>query len=221
MKTRILLADDSVLLRTGLARLLVEEGFEIVGEAGDVEELMALVDQATADLAILDIRMPPTHTDEGLQAAMSLRRTHPTLAVLLLSQYVETRDVLSLLRGGHAGMGYLLKDRVTNIDAFVADVRRVSAGGTAVDPLVVERVLNRPRVEANPLDQLTPREREILGLMAEGQSNAGIGATLFLGERTVETHIRSIFLRLGLEQTNDVNRRVLAVLSHFRLDGRH
>lgn len=219
MTTRIVLADDSVLLRTGLARLLVEEGFEILGEAGTAEELVAMIDRIAVDLAILDIRMPPTHRDEGLQAALTLRRTHPTLPVLLLSQYIETRDVLTLLKRGHSGIGYLLKDRITNIDAFIADVRRVAAGGTAVDPLVVERVLNRPRVEANPLEQLTPREREILGLMAEGQSNAGIGATLYLGERTVETHIRNIFLRLGLEQTNDVNRRVLAVLSHFRLEG--
>jgi DNA-binding NarL/FixJ family response regulator len=220
MTTRVLLADDSVLLRSGVARLLMDEGFEIVGEAGNAEQLMELVELAAADLAIVDIRMPPTHRDEGLRAAVSLRSTHPELAVLLLSQHIETSEVLSLLRGRHAGIGYLLKDRITNIDSFVADVRRVAAGGTAVDPLVVERVLNRPRLAANPLEQLTTRERQILALMAEGQSNAAIGASLYLGERTVETHIRNIFLRLGLEQTNDVNRRVLAVLSHFRLGDR-
>jgi DNA-binding NarL/FixJ family response regulator len=210
--TRVVLADDSVLLRTGLSRLLTDEGFDVVGEAGDAAELMQAVEAMGLDLAIVDIRMPPTHRDEGLQATLTLRRTHPELAVLLLSQYVETRDVLSLLKGRHSGIGYLLKDRITNIDAFISDVRRVAAGGTAVDPFVVERVLNRPRVPENPLDQLSPREREILALMAEGQSNAGIGATLFLGERTIETHIRSIFLRLGIEQQSDVNRRVLAVL---------
>jgi len=214
--TRLVLADDSVLLRTGLARLLSDEGFEIVGQAGDVRGLFESIDSGQPDTAIIDIRMPPTHTDEGLRAALTLRQSRPKLAVLLLSQYVETREVMPLLREHHGGVGYLLKDRITNIDVFISDVRRVSAGGTAIDPLIVQRVLNRPRSEGHPLADLSPREREILSLMAEGKSNAGIGAALFLGERTVETHIRSIFLRLGLEQQTDVNRRVLAVLTHFR-----
>jgi DNA-binding NarL/FixJ family response regulator len=214
--TRLLLADDSLLLRASLAHLLTDEGFEIVGEAGDAQELFQAIDATGPDAAIIDIRMPPTHTDEGLRAALALREGRPGLAVLLLSQFVETRDLMRLLNGPHGGIGYLLKDRITNIDSFIADVKRVAAGGTAVDPQVVERVLTRPRSPGNPLTALSPRQRGILALMAEGRSNSGIGTALFLTERTVETHLRSIFLRLGIEHQTDVNRRVLAVLTHFR-----
>ena len=218
--TRVVLADDSVLLRTGLSRLLTDEGFDVVGEAGDASELIDVVARTSPDLAVIDIRMPPTHQLEGLEATLVLRQTRPALAVLLLSQYVESRDVVTILRGRHAGIGYLLKDRVTNIDVFIADVRRVAAGGTAVDPLVVDRVLKRPRTSESPLHFLTPRETQILTLMAEGQSNAGIADTLFLGERTVEKHVAHIFVRLGLEPQADINRRVVAVLTLFKTDGR-
>jgi DNA-binding NarL/FixJ family response regulator len=215
--TRVVLADDSVLLRAGLGRLLSDEGFEVVGEVGDGLQLFDVIDRTQPHLAVVDIRMPPTHRDEGLRVTLRLRQTHPALAVLLLSQYVETRDVITILEGRHAGIGYLLKDRITNIDAFLTDVRRVAAGGTAIDPLVVDRVLNRRRVAANPLHSLSPREGQILALMAEGLSNAGIASTLFLGERTVEKHVANIFVRLGLEPQGDVNRRVLAVLTHFKI----
>jgi serine/threonine-protein kinase len=218
--TRVVLADDSVLLRTGLRRLLTDEGFDVVGEAGDAAELLAVVARTSPDLALVDIRMPPTHQLEGLEATLTLRQIRPALAVLLLSQYVESRDVVTILRGRHAGIGYLLKDRVTNIDAFIADDRRVVGGGTADDPLDVELVLNRPRTTRNPLHALSPREAQILTLMAEGQSNAGIADTLFLAERTVEKHVAHIFNRLSLEPQADINRRVLAVLTLFKTDDR-
>jgi serine/threonine-protein kinase len=179
-------------------------------------ELLRCVAEQRPDAVIVDIRMPPTFTDEGLQAALTLRRTTPGLAILLLSQYIETRDVVTILEQGEAGVGYLLKDRITDIDRFLANVRRVLAGGTAVDPLVVERVMKRPRRRGEGVDALSDREREILTLMATGRSNVAIAEELFLAERTVEAHIRSIFIKLGLPALPDVNRRVLAVLTLLR-----
>ncbi|WP_433086717.1 response regulator transcription factor [Dactylosporangium sp. CA-052675] len=217
MTNRLVLADDSVLLRVGLERLLAAEGFDVVGSAGDAEELRRLVARERPDAVIVDIRMPPSFTDEGLRAALRLRREEPGLAILLLSQYIETRDVVTILEQGEAGVGYLLKDRITDIDRFLADVRRVLAGGTAIDPLVVERVMRRPRRRDDEgLGALSDREREILALMAEGLSNVAVSERLFLAERTVEAHIRSIFVKLGLPALPDTNRRVLAVLTHLR-----
>jgi DNA-binding NarL/FixJ family response regulator len=213
---RLVLADDSLLLRAGLERLLSAEGFDVVGSVGDGAELLRCVTEARPDAVIVDIRMPPTFTDEGLKAALRLRREAPGLAILLLSQYIETRDVVTILEQGEAGVGYLLKDRITDIDRFLADVRRVLAGGTAVDPLVVERMMRRPRRRGEGLDALSDREREILALMAEGLSNVAVSEQLFLAERTVEAHIRSIFVKLGLPALPDVNRRVLAVLTLLR-----
>ena len=211
---RLVLADDAVLVRTGLAHVLAGAGFAVAGTAGDAAALLRLVEQHAPDLAIVDIRMPPTHTDEGIQAALALRRTHPRVGILLLSQYVETADVLTVLRGtGDRGTGYLLKERISDIDSFVADVGTVAAGGTVVDPLVARRLMRRR--DTLGLEQLSAREREIVAHMATGRSNSGIATELRLGERTVEAHVRSIFAKLGLPDGPDVNRRVLAVLSHL------
>jgi DNA-binding NarL/FixJ family response regulator len=217
MMRRLVLADDSVLLRTGLCRLLEAEGFEVVGTAGDAEQLLRAVLENQPDGAVIDIRMPPTFTDEGLRAALTLRRRHPQLGILMLSQYIQTRDVVAVLEQREdGGVGYLLKDRVTDIDVFLADLRRVLAGGTAIDPMIAERVIGRPRHPGDRVTTLSAREREILALMATGSSNAGIAGRLYLTERTVEAHIHAIFTKLDLPPQPDVNRRVLAVLSHLR-----
>lgn len=216
-RLRVVLADDSALLRQGIARLLEDEGMEIAGQAGDAKALLGLVRAHRPDVAVVDIRMPPTCTTEGIDAAMTIRREFPETAVLLLSQYIETESVLDLLSGGARSLGYLLKDRVSDIDEFVTALRRVAAGGSAIDPDLVGRLVSRPHHGALPLDELTPREREVLRLMAEGRSNRAIGAALFLGERTIETHVRSIFVKLGLQPEPDDHRRVLAVLTHLRV----
>jgi DNA-binding NarL/FixJ family response regulator len=209
---RVIVADDSVLLREGVTRLLEEAGFEVVGQAGDGEELMRKVKAHKPDIAIIDIRMPPTHTDEGLQAARAIREEMPDTGVLVLSQYLEEQYALELLGEDAAGVGYLLKDRVSDGDRFADAVRRVAEGGSALDPEVVSQMLGRRRTE-DPLAELTPREREVLGLMAEGRSNQAIAAALVISERAVEKHVTSIFAKLNLPPAAEDHRRVLAVLA--------
>jgi DNA-binding NarL/FixJ family response regulator len=215
---RVILADDSVLLREGLARMLVESGFEVVAQVGDAEALLAAVDADPPDVCIVDIRMPPTNTTEGLQAALHLRVHHPEVAVLVLSQYVETRYAMELLAQGADGVGYLLKDRVGDIAELLAALRSVVAGRSVIDPTVVSRLVGRRR-QADPMETLTAREREVLEQMAEGRSNRAIGERLFLSPKTVEAHVSSIFSKLGIEDTADDNRRVLSVLTWLRGDG--
>ncbi len=206
---RVALADDDVLLREGLASLLERSGFEVVGQAGDGGELLALVGGRDLDLAIIDIRMPPDHTDDGARAARTIRSRHPELGIVLLSQHVETRHSVDLVSTGR--FGYLLKDRVLEIDDFVAAVRRVARGGTAVDPDVVARLVGR-RPDDDPLRDLSPREREVLALMAEGKSNSAIARALVVSEAAVGKHIGSILTKLDLPPTDTDHRRVLAVL---------
>jgi DNA-binding NarL/FixJ family response regulator len=207
--------EDSVLLREGIIRLLAENGFEVVGQAGDAEDLVRKVGAHKPDVAVVDIRMPPTNTDDGLRAALEIRADHPDTGVLVLSAYVEESYALELVSESAAGLGYLLKDRVADVDAFVDAVRRVARGGSALDPDVVSQLLGRSRRD-DPLDELTPREREVLELMAEGRSNAAIAETMVVTERAVEKHVTSIFGKLGLQPTAEDHRRVLAVLTFMR-----
>jgi DNA-binding NarL/FixJ family response regulator len=215
MTMRVALAEDSLLLRRGVARLLEDAGFEVVWQAGDGEDLLAKVAADAPDVAVVDIRMPPTFSDEGLRAAHALRESNPEVGVLILSQYVDTDYALEILSGGVSGRGYLLKDRVMDLEAFVEAVRRVGEGGSVIDPEVVDALLGRRR-EASPLELLTERELEVLGLMAEGRSNQAISERLFLSPKTIEAHVRSIFTKLGLQPTPDDHRRVLAVLTYLR-----
>jgi DNA-binding NarL/FixJ family response regulator len=208
---RVVVAEDSTLLREGLVRLLEEAGIEVVGQAGDGEELLRKVRAHKPDVALVDVRMPPTHTDEGLRAAREIRAELPGVSVLVLSQYVEVAYARELLAESAEGVGYLLKDRVTDVEALTDAVRRVADGGSALDPEVVSQMLGRRRAD-DPLEQLTPREREVLGLMAEGRSNAGIAAELVVSERAVEKHVTGIFSKLGLEAGSEDHRRVVAVL---------
>ena len=212
---RIVIAEDAALFRAGLARLLEDEGHEVCAQVSDGDALLAAAATHRPEVVIADIRMPPTWTDEGLRAALELRRTHPGVAVLVLSQYIETRYAGSLLRDSPAGAGYLLKDRVADVTEFTEAVTRVAAGGTALDPDVVSQLLAVSR-QAGGLASLTPRERDVLALMAEGRSNAGIATALFLTPGTVEKHVASIFGKLGLPASENNNRRVLAVLRHLR-----
>lgn len=217
---RVVVADDSVLLREGIVRLLTEAGMEVVAQAGDGEDLVRKVGAHKPDVAIIDIKMPPTHTDEGLRAAAEIRSRQPEVGVLVLSQYVEEGYALELLGGAQAGdagagTGYLLKDRVGDIDRFVESVRRVGEGGSALDPEVVAQLLGRRRQE-DPLAPLSPREREVLALMAEGRSNHGIAQQLVVTERAVEKHVTNIFGKLNLPPAPDDHRRVLAVLAFVR-----
>jgi len=216
MPLRVVLADDAALLRGGIIRLLRDEGIDVVGDVGSAADLLPLVADLEPDLAVIDIRMPPTHTTEGIDAALTIRRDHPQVALLLLSQHIESGSAMELLSGATGGIGYLLKERVVDVEEFLDAVRRVAAGETVVDPLVVEQIMRRPHRGHRPQDDLTEREREVLALMAEGHSNRAIGAVLFLGERTVEAHISAIFSKLGLSPELDVNRRVMAVLTHLR-----
>ena len=212
---RVVVADDQLLLREGIARLLDEAGMEVVAQAGDAEDLLRKVGAHKPDVAIVDVRMPPTHTDEGLRAAAEIRERFPGVGVLVLSQYVEEAYALELFGDGADGLGYLLKDSVGDLDRFVESVRRVGEGGSALDPEVVGRLLGRRRRE-DPLDVLTPREREVLGQMAEGRSNGGIAEALVVTERAVEKHVTSIFTKLGLPPAAENHRRVLAVLAYLR-----
>jgi DNA-binding NarL/FixJ family response regulator len=211
---RVVIAEDSVLLREGLTGLLNTAGIEVVDQVGDADRLLRSVEQHLPDLVIVDVRMPPTHTDEGLRAALELRRRWPELAVLVLSQYVEERYAAELLASTTSRVGYLLKDRVARVTDFLDALRRVADGGTALDPEVVAQLLVRRR--SDPLDRLTPREREVLGLMAEGRSNAGIAAALVIGESAVGKYIGSIFTKLDLPPADADHRRVLAVLRVLR-----
>ena len=209
---RVVLAEDSVLLREGVARILDEAGFEVVGQAGNADELLLKVRSYSPDVAIVDIRMPPTHTDEGLRAAQEIREKHPTCGVLVLSQYVEATYAMELLAESAEGVGYLLKDRVADIADFASAVRRVGEGGSALDPAIVSQLVGRRRKD-DPIDALTPREREVLELMAEGRSNAGIARRLWITEGTVEKHVRSVLAKLSLPDTDEDHRRVLAVVT--------
>jgi DNA-binding NarL/FixJ family response regulator len=213
---RIVIADDSVLLREGIARLLAEAGFEVVAQVGDGDALLTAVRELHPDVAIVDIRMPPSHTDEGLRAADAIRAEQGSdVGVLVLSQYVDTPFALRLVQEGEGGMGYLLKDRIDDLDDFSDAVRRVAKGGTVVDPEVVAELVGRRRTRS-PLDDLTEREREVLALMAEGRTNQAICDRLFLAPKTVEAHIANIFSKLELQPTPDDHRRVLAVLTLLR-----
>jgi DNA-binding NarL/FixJ family response regulator len=212
---RVVLAEDSVLLREGIARLLEDAGFEVVGQAGTGEELMLKVRSYKPAVAIVDIRMPPTQTDEGLRAAKEIREKHPETSVLVLSQYLEPAYAFELLSESAEGVGYLLKDRVADVPEFVAAVKRVGEGGSALDSSVVSRLVGRHRQD-DPIDQLTPREREVLELMAEGLSNIAIAERLVVTERAVEKHVTSIFGKLRLRADSEHHRRVLAVLAFLR-----
>lgn len=209
---KAVIAEDSTLLREGLARLLADAGIEVVGQARDGDELMLKVRSYKPDVVIVDIRMPPTYTDEGIRAAREIRAQHPATGVLVLSQHVAHTYAVELLDESAEGLGYLLKDRVSDVDEFVGAVRRVAAGGSALDPLVVAELVGRSRRD-DPVARLSPREREVLELMAEGRSNQAIGERLFISPRAVEKHVTSIFAKLGLPAAAEDHRRVLAVLT--------
>jgi DNA-binding NarL/FixJ family response regulator len=212
---RIAIAEDGVLLREGLTRLLGEAGFEVVAQCGDADELLLKVRGNSLDAVIVDIRLPPTHSDEGLRAAIEIRERHPSVGVLVLSQYVELGLAMKLLADSAEGVGYLLKDRISDVDDFVSAVRRVAGGGSAIDPIIVSTLLSRQRSD-DPLERLTPRERDVLVLMAEGSSNQGIADKLVITTRAVEKYVSSIFGKLGLPSTGSESRRVLAVLAFLR-----
>jgi len=212
---RVAIAEDSVLLREGLVRLLEDAGCDVVGQSADADDLMLKVRSFAPDVAVVDIRLPPTHNDEGLRAALEIRSKHPDVGVLVLSQYVEVGLALTLLADSAEGVGYLLKDRIRDIDEFVGAVRRVAEGGSALDPIIVTTLLSRQRPD-DPISQLSPREREILELMATGSSNQGIADRLVITVRAVEKHVSNIFDKLDLPSTGSESRRVLAVLTFLR-----
>jgi DNA-binding NarL/FixJ family response regulator len=212
---RVVIADDSLLLREGVSRLLVEAGFDVVGQASDAEELLREVAEKEPDVAIVDIRMPPTHTDEGLQAARQLRRRYPALGVIVLSQYVRPSYAFELLADDARGVGYLLKDRLSDLHDLSDAVERVGKGGSVLDPSVVAQLVGRRRQGHDPIDDLSEREREVLALMAEGRSNRAIAERLVITERTVEKHVRSILAKLRIPESQEDHRRVLAVLAYL------
>jgi DNA-binding NarL/FixJ family response regulator len=211
--TRVAIADDDVLLREGLSSLLERSGFEVVGQVGNGPELLALVRQQLPDLVVVDIRMPPAHSTEGLEAAQAIRHERPETAIVLLSAHVEVEHAMQLLAGGH-GVGYLLKSRVTDVEEFIDTLERIAKGGSVVDPALVKELVDARR-RHDPLAVLTEREREVLSLMAEGRSNAGVARQLWVTEGTVEKHVRSILTKLGLPEADDDHRRVLAVLTYL------
>lgn len=212
---RVVIAEDSVLLRVGLTRILADAGEEVVATVGDADELLTAVERHQPDLCIVDVRMPPTHTDDGLRSALAIRKRWPSIGILVLSQYVEERYASDLLSASGVGIGYLLKDRVADVADFVDAVRRVGAGGTALDPEVVAQLLARSRRQ-DPLERLTPREREVLALMAEGRSNPAIARALVISDKAVEKHVGNILTKLDLPPDEDDHRRVLAVLQWVR-----
>ena len=212
---RVVIAEDSALLREGLARILAEGGFEVLAQTTNAEELQDAVRRKRPDVAIVDVRMPPTHTDEGARAAREIRESQPEVGILLLSQIVEAAHALALFSEHPEGFGYLLKDRVLDVGEFLDAAERISRGGTALDPEVVKQLLAQPAAD-DPLAELTPREREVLALVAEGRTNASIAKELWLTEKTVETHVRSILGKLDLPQDGDTHRRVLAVVTYLR-----
>lgn len=212
---RVAIAEDSVLLREGLARLLDDAGIDVVAQCSDADDLLLKVRSYSPDVAIVDIRLPPTHNDEGLRAALAIRQQHPDVAVLVLSQYVELGLALTLLADSAEGVGYLLKDRISDVDEFVDALKRVADGGSALDPIIVSTLVSKERPD-DPLAQLTPREREVLELMASGASNQGIADKLVITVRAVEKYVSSIFTKLGLPSTGSESRRVLAVLTFLR-----
>jgi DNA-binding NarL/FixJ family response regulator len=212
---RLVVADDSPLLREGVVKVLSSRGFQVVGEAADADELLRMVGEIVPDVAITDIRMPPSGTDDGLRAADAIGERHPEVAVLVLSEFVEPEYAVRLIQGGSAGRGYLLKQTITDYDVFADAVRRVADGGSVLDQAIVQQVLDRPRTKS-PLADLTEREWEILSMMAEGRSNHGIAERLFLSERTIESHVTNVFRKLGLNDTPDDHRRVLAVIAYLR-----
>ena len=212
---RVVIAEDSVLLREGLERLLNENGLEVIGSCETAQDLLGMVRRFEPDVAIVDIRLPPTHNDEGMRAALEIRARHPAVGVLVLSQYVELGLAMQLLAESAEGVGYLLKDRISDVKEFVSAVQRVAAGGSAIDPIIVSTLLSKRRSD-DPLDELTPREREVLELMAEGRSNQGIADKLVITLRAVEKYVSSIFGKLGLPSSGSDSRRVLAVLLYLR-----
>jgi len=212
---RVVIAEDSVLLREGLEHLLADHGFEVVGTCDDIDDLLELVRTRSPDVAIVDIRLPPTHSDEGLRAALVIRAQHPDVGVLVLSQYLELGLAMKLLAESADRVGYLLKDRISDVDDFVASVRRIGAGGSAIDPIIVSRLVSRRRSD-DPMEVLTPREREVLELMATGTSNQGIADAMVISLRAVEKYVSSVFAKLGIPSTGSESRRVLAVLLYLR-----
>ena len=212
---RVVIADDSLLIRDGLASLLRDAGVDVVAQSAGADDLLLKVTSYQPDVAIIDVRMPPTHTDEGLRAAEEIRERYPDIGILILSQHVEVGIARRLLSESAAGIGYLLKDRVTNLEDFTAALRRVAEGGSVLDPLVVSQLLTKGRSADDPLNLLTPREREVIELVAEGRSNKGIAERLVISERAVQKHVTSIFMKLDLQQSEDDHRRILAVLAYM------
>jgi DNA-binding NarL/FixJ family response regulator len=212
---RVVIADDAIIVREGLARLLVEAGFEVAGLASDANELLDLVERSAPDVAVIDIRMPPTFTDEGLQAARVIRERRPQVGILVLSQHVQPSYAVELLSTGTEGVGYLLKDRVAKLDELAGSIRAVGEGGSVLDPSVVSQLVTQRRRGNDPLDRLSPREREVLSLMAEGLTNKAVGERLFISEHTVEKHVGNIFATLQIPTSADDHRRVLAVITYL------
>jgi DNA-binding NarL/FixJ family response regulator len=212
---RVVVADDAMLVREGVARLLTDAGFEVVGQSETADDLLEKVRTRSPDVAVVDIRMPPTHTDEGLRAALEIRATHPDVGVVVLSQHAEIGLAMKLLAEGAVGVGYMLKESVANLDELAGALKRVAAGGSVLDPTIVSQLLGRRR-SGDPLSELSEREREVLALMAEGRSNQGIGERIGITERAVQKHVASIFEKLGLPAGGEDHRRVLAVLAYLR-----